>query len=180
MKREDISRVFPGATEEQITSLLDIHTADIGKAKKLGDDYKSQLDEVQQKLKEFEGVDVKELNGKITALTQQLADKDKEYQQQMADRDFSEALKAAITAAGGRSDKAVMAMLDVDALKASKNRDADIAAAVKAVKKDNDYLFNSDRVQPRVVAGTDTKKAENDDRKAQANEAFRALLGKEN
>ncbi len=154
MKREDISKVFPEATEDQITSLLDIHTADIGKAKKDGDDYKSQLDEVQKKLKEFEGVDVKELNGKIAALKQELSDKDKEYQQKMADRDFSDALKAAITAAGGRSDKAVMAMLDVDALKASKNRDADIKAALETCRKDNGYLFGKDEPIKNPVGPT--------------------------
>lgn len=154
MKREDISKVFPEATEEQIKSLLDIHTADIGKAKKAGDDYKSQLDEVQKKLKEFEGVDVKELNGKIADLTKQLSDKDAEYQQQIADRDFTDALKTAITAAGGRSDKAVMAMLDVDALKASKNRDADIKAALEACQKDNGYLFGKDEPIKNPVGPT--------------------------
>lgn len=32
MKREDISRIFEGATKEQIDQLLDINSADIGKA----------------------------------------------------------------------------------------------------------------------------------------------------
>ena len=56
MKREDISKLFPNATDEQINALLDINSADIGKVKKTGDEYKSQLDEVREKLKEFEGV----------------------------------------------------------------------------------------------------------------------------
>lgn len=33
MKREDIKKAFPEATEEQINGLLDINSADIGKAK---------------------------------------------------------------------------------------------------------------------------------------------------
>ena len=52
--------------------------------------------------------------------------------------------KAAILAAGGKSDKAVTAMLDVEALKASKNRDADIKTALEACQKDHAYLFGSD------------------------------------
>ena len=33
MKREDIKKFFPDATEEQLKGLLDINTADIGRAK---------------------------------------------------------------------------------------------------------------------------------------------------
>ena len=36
-----------------------------------------------------------------------------------------------------------MALLDVDTLKASKNQAQDIEAALTALKKDNDYLFQS-------------------------------------
>lgn len=36
MKREDIKKFFPDATEEQLKGLLDINTADIGKAKGAG------------------------------------------------------------------------------------------------------------------------------------------------
>lgn len=34
MTREDIKKAFPEATDDQIKGLLDIHTADIGKALK--------------------------------------------------------------------------------------------------------------------------------------------------
>ena len=34
MKREDVKKVFPEATDEQISALLDINSQDIGKAKK--------------------------------------------------------------------------------------------------------------------------------------------------
>jgi len=34
MTREDIKKAFPEATDEQINNLLNIHSADIGKAKK--------------------------------------------------------------------------------------------------------------------------------------------------
>ena len=35
MKREDISRIFEGATEEQINEILNINSTDIGNAKKV-------------------------------------------------------------------------------------------------------------------------------------------------
>ena len=154
MKKEDITKAFPEATEEQINALLEINNADVGKAKKAGDDYKVQLEEVQKKLREFEGVDVNELNGKITDLQKELADKEAEYQKQIADRDFFDELKTAITAAGGKSEKAVTALLDVETLKASKNRTADIKAALEACQKDNDYLFGKNEPINNPVAPT--------------------------
>ena len=56
---------------------------------------------------------------------------------------FDQILEAEITAAGGRNVKAVRAMLDVDALKKSKDQSADIKAAIEACQKDNDYLFGA-------------------------------------
>ena len=43
--------------------------------------------------------------------------------------------------AKARDAKSVMAHLDVDALKASKNMDADIASSLEVLKKEKDYLF---------------------------------------
>ena len=34
MKREDVTKIFEGATEEQINQLLNINSADIGNARK--------------------------------------------------------------------------------------------------------------------------------------------------
>lgn len=35
MKREDVSKIFSDATGEQIDKILDLNSADIGKAKKV-------------------------------------------------------------------------------------------------------------------------------------------------
>ena len=47
MKREDISKVFEGATDEQITAILDINSADIGKAKGDFEAVKANLETAQ-------------------------------------------------------------------------------------------------------------------------------------
>ena len=88
-------------------------------------------------------------------------------------------MEAAIRAAGGRNEKAVMAMLDVDTLKASKNQDKDIQAAIEAVKKENDYLFVPDKPVPKVVSSTPGVSGKTDDLKSRANDALRSFLGKE-
>lgn len=149
MKREDITRIFEGAAEEQINAVLDINSADIGKVKQKleaeRDNYKSQLDTAQAALQEFEGVDVSELNDRIEKLTTDLKEQETSYQAKIADMEFDAVLDKALTGAGARNAKAVRALLDIDTLKASKNQTEDIKNAVAAVKTENDYLFGQDK-----------------------------------
>jgi len=99
------------------------------------DNYKASLDDVNAKLKEFEGVDVKDLQGQITKLQGDLKAKDDEYAAKEADRVFMDSIKEAVKTAGGRNEKAVIAMLDIDALKESKNQSADIKKALLMEKQ---------------------------------------------
>ena len=177
MKREDITKVFEGATDEQINSLLDINSADIGNAKKKleaeRDNYKSQLETAQNALKEFEGVDVKELNGKITQLTNDLQAKETEFQNTIADMEFNSVLDGAISKSGAKNAKAVKALLDLDALKSSKNQAEDINKALETVKSENDFMFKSDEPFQNAVRDTGNSGSfggNNDD-------AMRAVMG---
>lgn len=108
------------------------------------DDYKTSLDTVNAKLKEFEGVDVEDLKGQIVKLQGDLRKKDDEYAAKEAERDFNNSLDKAITAAGGRNPKAIRGMLDLEALKGSKDQTEDIKKALEAVKKSDSYLFGSE------------------------------------
>lgn len=103
----------------------------------------TQLTEAKESLKSFEGVNVSELNGKITELTNSLAAKDAEYQKKIENMEFDATLDTAIGASGARNAKAVRALLDIDTLRASKNRDGDIKTALDKAKADNDYMFKS-------------------------------------
>ena len=126
----------------------------------------------------MEGADPAALNQKITDLTTQLSGKDAEIANIRAEYAFNDSVKEAIRKAGARSEKAVMAMLDLDTLKASKNQQADITAALETVKKENDYLFASDKPVPRVVSTTSGIDNDAQTKKEQANEALRSLFGK--
>ena len=168
-----------GLDKEVVDQIMDANGADLERLKSARDDYRQQLEEARTTLKTFEGVDVAELQGKITQLTSDLAAKDTEIQQKLADRDFSDSLKEAIAASGAKNAKAVMALLDQDVLKSSKNQKEDIQKAVEAVKKENDYLFASNKPIPRFVSATPGTNPNVEDKKTQANEALRSLFGKE-
>lgn len=115
-----------------------------------------QLKTVQESLKKFDGVNVDELKKQIETANAQAAEKEKEYQAKLDDLEFSGLLDAAIAGAHAKNAKAVKALLDIDALKGSKNRSEDIKAALEAVAKDNDYLFDSGNNQSSGANNTGT------------------------
>ena len=142
-----------GLTQEQIDFVM----AEVGKTfnalKAERDTYKTQLETAQATLEGMKGVDVAGMQQKISDLTTQLGNKDGEIAKIKADYAFDTALKAAIRTANGRNEKAITALLDVEALKTSKNQEADIKTALENLKKDNDYLFQNGST-PRVVSVT--------------------------
>lgn len=63
------------------------------------------------------------------------------HQKEAEERDFNEALAAAISEAKGRNAKAIMANLDLEKLRGSKNRDKDIKTALDSLRTESGYLF---------------------------------------
>lgn len=108
------------------------------------DEYKTQLDAAKESLGKFDGVNVEDLKGQIAKLQADLKAKDDEYAAREAERQFTGTLEEAIRKAGGRNSRAIMAMLDLESLKASKDQSADILTALNAVKESDAYLFGSD------------------------------------
>ena len=108
-----------------------------------------QLNETKEAMKKFEGVDPEDLKNQIADLNQKLTDKDTEYQTKLADRDFQDNVKGVIAKYKGKNEKAIMALLDVDTLKASKNQNEDLEKAVKALTEadDSKMLFGEAEAQ---------------------------------
>lgn len=165
MKREFLENLKIGdqpLSKETIDAIMAENGRDIEAAKKPYADYdsiKEQLKTATEGLKAFEGVDVKDLQGQITALQGKLDTQAKEHEAQLANLAFDGVLKEAITAARGRNAKAIQALLDVDTLKASKDQTTDIKAALDKLKEDSGYLFESDETPPPYAPGTGTNGA---------------------
>lgn len=118
------------------------------------DNYKSQYDTVSGELRKFEGVDPEGLQNEIKRLQDDLKKKDDEYAQKEADRAFTETLTRAIKEVGGRNEKAVMALLDVETLKASKDQTEDIKKALETAKESDAYLFGANEPINNPVGAT--------------------------
>lgn len=155
MKREFLEAL--GIDKEIVDKIMTENGNDINKTKEKleaeRDNYKSQLETAQTALKDFEGVDVKELKGKIDTLTADLTAKETDYQSKLTDMEFNSKLESLITSTGAKNSKVVKALLDLDSLKTSKNQDADLKTALETVKTENGYMFGSDEpfVNPIVA-----------------------------
>ncbi|MDY4404736.1 phage scaffolding protein [Blautia sp.] len=103
----------------------------------------TQLKDANERLEKFKDVDAEKLQAEVTKLSNDMKIQKTNYENQIADMQFSSILESAISEAGARNAKAVKALLDVDALKKSKDQTADIKAAIEACQKENDYLFGA-------------------------------------
>lgn len=134
-----------GLDKEVIDKIMAENGADIEKTKEtlntqIGD-LTDQLNTATTTLKSFEDVDVKELQGKVIQLTTDLATKDTEYQSKLADMEFNSQLETVIASFKAKNSKAVRALIDVEALKASKNQAEDMKQSLESITKENPYLF---------------------------------------
>ena len=130
-----------------------------------------------ENLDKFKDVNVEELNNTIATLKTDLANKDQELKDKIADRDFNDLLKDSIASVKGRNAKAITALLDLDELKASKNQKEDIAAALKTLSEAEDSKMLFGEPEPNVLGkgnpiGTVTKGGN-----ADGDAAMRAAMG---
>ena len=147
MKREDVKNKVTGITDEQLNWLMQENGADINREKSAATALQTQLNNVNAQLKtaqeglaKFDGVDVAALNAQVAKLQADL-------KAQADGFAFDNALDTAILGKKGRSVKAVRALLDVDGLKGSADRTADIAKALDEAAKANPWAFGEDAGQ---------------------------------
>ena len=141
MKREDVKNKIPGITDEQLNWIMQENGADINREKSAATALQTQLDNAnaqlktaQDGLKAFDGVDVAGLQEQVTKLKADMKAQAEGFA-------FDNALNAAIMSKKGRSVKAVRALLDMEALKSSKDRTTDIDKALEEAAKANPWAF---------------------------------------
>lgn len=186
MKREDIKKIFPDATEEQLKGLLDINTADIGKAKGELETVKADLEKANGTLKEYETTiaDLKksaegneDFKKKFEELEQRIADEkaeaEKKAKEEAEEAEYSNRFKTVVGEQKWRdalTEKAVYAEFKT-ALQDEANKgkgDKDILAALT---QDKEYFAKDPARVPVFSRGTGFAGGEVDDA------AVRAAMG---
>lgn len=160
MKKEDLTAL--GLTDEQIGKVFEFNGKDVNSAKESTkaemqveiDNLNSQLKTAKEAVSKFDGIDPEQMNAEIQKLNEALATQQNEFQKKLADRDFNDLLSKSISEIGGKNAKAISALLDIEALKTSKNQKEDITNALAQAKAENDYLFTSDEPLKNAVSST--------------------------
>ena len=136
MKRDELKEL--GLTDEQIDAVMKVHGQEIqAEQAKTAEEVKRATD-AENKLKAFDGIDIDALNKTID-----------ELKAEKADYLFTGKVKDAIQTAGGRSVKAISALLDIDALRGLKEgQDEAIAKAVADAKTANSWAFAATEETP--------------------------------
>lgn len=169
MKREDIKKIFPDATEEQLKGLLDINTADIGKAKGELEAVKVDLEKANGTLREYETTiaDMKksaegneDFKKKFEELEQRIADEkaeaEKKAKEEAEEAEYANRFKTVVGEQKWRdalTEKAVYAEFKT-ALQDEANKgkgDKDILAALT---QDKEYFAKDPARVPAFSKGT--------------------------
>lgn len=169
MKREDIKKIFPDATEEQLKGLLDINTADIGKAKGELETVRADLEKANGTLKEYETTiaDMKksaegneDFKKKFEDLEQRIADEkaeaEKKAKAEAEEAEYSNRFKTVVGEQKWRdelTEKAVYAEFKT-ALQDEANKGKGDKDILETLTKDRNYWENPN--QPANMAGMGT------------------------
>lgn len=124
------------------------------KVNRLTDDLaaeKKRADEAVETLKGFEGKDFDAITRERDEWKTKHDNAVAAHQKETEEREFNEGLSAAITEAKGKNAKAIMALLDLDKLRASKNQEKDIKAALDSLRTDSGYLFEDNGGDPKFT-----------------------------
>lgn len=116
----------------------------------------SQLAEANKEIKSYKDMDIEGIKKAAADWETKATAAQQEAKEREAAVRFDAALDLALVKSKARNPKAVKALLDVEKLKGSQNREADIEAELEAVKKENDYLFDSGETPPPYAAGAGT------------------------
>ena len=162
MTREFLRNVKVGdqnLPEEIINAILNENSRDIAAVKKDLGDYESinqQLSDANKAIDGFKSMDIEGVKRAADEWKKKAEATEKEAAEKIAAMQFESIIEREIIKAKGKDVKAVRAMLDTESLKASKNQEADVKAAVGQLADEKGYLFDVGSTPPPYAAGTGT------------------------
>lgn len=159
MKTEDLKAW--GLTEEQSAKVMEQFGKDITKLQKENeklvterDKEKVRAETAEETLKKFDGVDPESMKAEVDNWKAKAEAAQAEYDKKIAEREFEDILKSAISEAKGRNEKAIRANLDIEKLMKSRNQREDVKKALEDLKGAEDTAFMFvDEKQEQLEAG---------------------------
>jgi Asp-tRNA(Asn)/Glu-tRNA(Gln) amidotransferase C subunit len=159
MKREDLKMLE--LTDEAIDEIMKLHGKSIEahktqltEAEKQVEALQGQLEEANKAIEGFKELDVDGIKAAADEWKAKAEQAKVEAEAEIIRLKFDHALEGALTEAKAKNPKAVKALLNFDNLKlAEDGKIVDLEDQLKAIKDENDYLFESEQPTPKIVAG---------------------------
>lgn len=164
MKREDLKAM--GLTDEQIDKVMAENGKDVEaqKAKTTAAETSlkaanDQLAEAGKQIEAFKGMDVEGVKKAAADWQAKAEQAQKDAAAQVASLKFDYALEGALTGAKAKNSKAVRALLNAEGLKLNEADGSIIGLKeqLEKIKSENDYLFESEAADPKIVASAQSK-----------------------
>lgn len=126
MKKEELLEL--GLTEEQVQGVFKLNGQDINSIKSERDNLKSELEVANNKISELG--DYEDVKAEV-----------KKYKNEISDLKLNHSIENSLMKSKVKNPKAAKALLDMEALKNSKNFDSDLENQIKSMKESDSYLF---------------------------------------
>lgn len=153
MKTEDLQAL--GLNEDQIKKVFELSGKDVNAEKKKTqaaeadrDQWKTRAETAEETLKGFDGVDVDGLNKQIEDWKNKAAEAQKDFQRQIEERDFNDALKEEMEAFKFTSEaakKAIMAEVKEAGLKLKDGKILGLSDLIGQIKEKDASAFAPDK-----------------------------------
>lgn len=105
----------------------------------------------EETLKGFEGKDFDTITRERDEWKRKHEELEETHRKEAEEKEFNSALESAITEAKGKNTKAIMALLDLEKLRGSKNQEKDIKAQLESLRTENGYLFEDNGGTPKFT-----------------------------
>jgi hypothetical protein len=163
MKREDLIKL--GIDEALVDKIMALHGSDVeGHKAKLTtaqteiEGLKTQLTEAGTTIEGFKKLDVDGIKAAADEWKLKAETATSEAAKQLAQVKFDHALDGALTGAKARNAKAVKALLSTDILKLAEDGSIQgLKEQLEKIKSENEFLFDGDVADPKIVAHTNNK-----------------------
>lgn len=168
-----------GLTDEQIAEIMKENGKDVETVKARFSDYedlKKQLSDATDTIKSYTEMDIEGIQKSAKDWEEKARKAEQDAAAKIADMQFGNLLSAAIAEAKGKNPKALHGLLDLDALKASKNQSEDIKAALTALKESDGYLFDDAPTPPPYATGTGSARMDEVNKQSFAKMGYRERL----
>ncbi len=138
-----------GLSEEVAGKVLELHNTAVKDLNGKVTTLTNDLKTAQDVAKKFEGIDIE--NVKKTEYERGKKEVSDEFTKYKYDRTVDDALSKA----GAKNTKALRALLDMEKVKLSKDGQLEgLSEQIDSIRKDNDYLFEADDGKPSFAGGT--------------------------